>query len=443
MTGETMRTFRSATLLAALLAPGVLHAQATSGWGRVSLFWQLGRSTSVDTELRRFDDLQATLTLRSATESDGGGFEYALDTRGASASTGGEGRSNRFTLYDAWVGGRAKGGTLSARIGQMWLNDLGALGSVGGVLLETRAKEAWGIGRPRVGAFYGLEPKWFQTGYEAGVKKYGGYLAVDGDAGRRHVVGYVAVKNQGLLERSVVTVSNFIPAGKTFFLYQAAEVDLAGPGGAPAGKGLNYLFGTARWAPHKRFEIQATFHHGRSIDARTITQDQLDGRPVSASALQGLLFESVGGRVTVEVLPGLRLWGGYAREKSNRDEAGTGRLTAGLWAANVLKSGVDVTLSDNRYTQPGGGSYDGWYVSVGRGLGGGAYLSVDYSTALSVVRVADAGGVVVERRPRTRRGSLSGIFNVTRHVSLLLTADRTQDDATVELRGLLGLSYRF
>ena len=34
-----------------------------------------------------------------------------------------------------------------------------------------------------------------------------------------------------------------------------------------------------RWLP-SRFELQAIYHYGRSIDARTLSQDQINGRPI-------------------------------------------------------------------------------------------------------------------------------------------------------------------
>lgn len=439
-----MKPTRAALLLALfalLVAPaGPAAAQSLPGWGRFSLFGQYGRSNSDGGGSLTYSDLQAAFTLRSATGGDDAGMEYAIDSRGS--SYGATDRTNRLYLYDAWVGGRLSG-TVTARVGQMWLNDLGALGAVGGILAEVHPQADWAIGRPRIGIFGGLEPEAFDVGYAQGVKKYGGYLAVDGEGARRHVLGYVTIRNQGLVERSVVSMTNFIPVGREFFLYQSAEFDLVGPGGADGGKGLNYFFVNARWAPVTRLEFQAVFHRGRSIDTRTITQDQIDGRPVSPSALQGLLYESIGGRITLEIAKNVRVFGGYAQDRNNSGDAATGRISAGIWAYNLVGSGFDLTVSDNRYQQPGGTSYDGWYASLGRTIGSRAYLSVDYSTALSVLRILGEGGVTVESRPRSRRYALSGNVNVSRVVSVLLTAERLRDDTSTQDRGLLGLSFRF
>ena len=42
-------------------------------------------------------------------------------------------------------------------------------------------------------------------------------------------------------------------------------------------------------------------------------------------AIEGFLYESIGGRTTVEVAPHVRLNAGYARDKNNRDDQPTER----------------------------------------------------------------------------------------------------------------------
>ena len=195
------------------------------------------------------------------------------------------------------------------------------------------------------------------------MKKGGAYVAYDGDRGWRNVLGFVTIRNQGLVERNVVSMTNFIPIGREFFLYQAGEYDLTGPGGVGKG-GVTFIFATARWAPTRTFEIQGQYQHGRSIDARSITQDQIAGRPIDAKSLDGFLFDSMGARVTVEALRGVRVWGGYYQDKNNRDDVAATRLLFGLSAMNVLKSGFDVTATDNRTNRPGSSSYDAWYFSA-------------------------------------------------------------------------------
>lgn len=438
------RDLRAAALLVpALLAPAPsLRAQTTSsGYGRVSLFVQGGSASPFDGGAgRSFNDAWASLALRSSLAEKGSGIEYALEGRGRSYSAGDE-RESRFQLYDAWVGGRVAEGVLGARVGQMWLNELGALGAVGGLLLEVRPKSDWKAGRLRFGLFGGLDPKTWEAGYYTGVKKGGAYAVLDGENARRHVLGWVLVKNGSLTERSVVSVSNFIPAGQKFFLYQAAEYDLTGPGGQGTG-GLSYLFANARWAISTRVEVQGTFHHGRSIDTRTITQDELDGRPIDPKRLEGLLFETVGGRLSVEPIRGVRVWAGWARDKYNEDEAPGNRYSAGLYAGNVFKSRIDLNAIATRNDRPTG-AYDSWYVSLGRNFGSWLYLSIDYSTAASVIRTTGIGGLVVETRPSSRRYTLNGLVNLTRDLSLLLTVERLTDDVEAATRGMAGLTLRF
>ena len=51
----------------------------------------------------------------------------------------------------------------------------------------------------------------------------------------------MTIRNQGVTERNVLSTTNFLPFGREFFLYQAAEYDLTGPGGIGSG-GLAYFF---------------------------------------------------------------------------------------------------------------------------------------------------------------------------------------------------------
>lgn len=440
MTPRTLRLALAA--LAALSFAPAAHAQS-GGWGRITLFLQGGQTRPEDGgESTSSNEAIASVTVRSA-EREESGLEYALDGRGASYGMEGEERRSRLSLWEAWVGGRFAHGAVAVRVGQQWITDLGGLGSVGGALVEVRGRAGKGEGklRPRLGVFAGVEPKGWETGWESDVRKGGAYAALDGEGGRRHVLGFVTIRNSGLTERSVLSTTNFVPFGRTLFLYVAGEYDVASPGGRGE-KGLSYAFVNARWTLSPRVELQGLYHRGRSYDARTITQDQLDGRPVDPRLLAGFLYESGGGRLTVEVARGLRVFAGYSQDRGNRDSGSTGRITAGLHAADVFRTGIDVTVSDNRIDRPDG-AYDSWYASVGRSFGGRVYVSLDYATALSVLRFTDADGLVVETRPRTDRFSLNGNVNLGRSLSLLLAAERTSGDLSTELRGSAGFAVRF
>jgi hypothetical protein len=431
---------RSLALFAALLWGGQAAAQSALDWGSVSLFGQVLRTKATDGSGNsyNYNELDASLAVHTPpTESDGAAF--SIDTRGAEYPSM-TNQASRLTIYDAWVGGKIANGRLFMRLGQMYVNDLGSLGGVGGVHLETKS------GHLRFGVFGGLEPKGFDAGYVPDIKKGGVYAAYDGERGWKDAVGFVTIRDQSLTERNVLTTLNFIPVGQKFFLYQAAEYDLTGPGGVGSG-GLAYFFATARWAPVTTFEIQGLYQHGRSIDTRTITQDELAGRPVDAKSLQGFLFDSVGGRASFEFVRGWRLSAGYYRDKNNSDSVDTNRWQFGLSSTNVFGSGVDVFVSDNRTMRPGATSgssaYDAWYFSVGRSLGARFYLTLDYSTDLSTLKLTDSGGLTIVNQPSSRRFSLSGMFNMTRSFSIIATGEELVDDTSKQYRAFLGLTFRY
>ena len=425
---------RVLALLAALSWGGQAAAQSAMDWGRISLFGTVLRTKNTDGSTYAFNELDASVTVHTPPR-DSDGVEFSLDARGSDYPSV-TNQSSRLTVYDAWVGGRIADNRVAVRLGQMYVNDLGSLGGVGGVNLETK------VGSVHFGLFGGLEPKGFDAGYVPDVKKGGVYAAYYGERGWRDALGFVTIRNQGLTERNVLTTTNFIPIGKEFFLFQSAEYDLTGPGGVGSG-GLAYFFATARWAPVRAFEIQGLYQHGRSVDARTITQDQLAGRPVDAKSLQGFLFDSMGGRVTVEFVRGWRAWAGYYKDKNNSDSVDTNRWQFGLSSGNVFGSGLDIFVSDNRTLRPGQSSYDAWYFSVGRSLGSRFYVTLDYSSSLSVLQLTDSGGLTIVNKPSSRRFSLSGIWNMNRSFSILGTGEQLVDDTSTQYRAFLGLNFRF
>ena len=436
------RTASSCALLAFLVvATPRAGAQSTWGYGQVSLFGSVQQTSRTDGGPNyTFSEISANVAIASK-PADDGGWEYALDARGAEYPSASQ--SNRLSLYNAWVGGRTSGGRFGLRAGQMWLNDLGGLGAVGGVAFEAQPFAPSGPWRLRFGLFGGLEPDLYQVGYVSGVKKYGGYAALDGNRGWKNVLGYVRIQNEGLAERSVLTMLNFIPIGRDFFLYQAAEIDTTGPAGTEGGPQLTYIFVNARYRAATWLEFQFLYHHGTSIDTRSIAQDILNGRPVDPRALEGFLFGSIGGRVSIEPIRNLRIWGGYSQEQTSRAGESYPRYQAGISAMNVFGSGLDLTASDYRYNRPATGSYDSVYASIGRNIGPKVYLTLDYTTSLSVLRLTDSAGAIVLSRPKSKRYALSGVVNLSRAFSILLTGEQIRDDTARQFRGLLGLTFRF
>jgi hypothetical protein len=437
-------TFQRPILLLAsvlILLPAFAMADINPRWGRVSLFAQAAQRNQSGGENDLFTELVGTLRLK-APAGENGGFEYAIDTR-FSGYPSTEGRKQRISIYDAYLGWRMKGGGFRIRAGQVWLDELGGLGSMGGGVAEARPFRSLplGIGEMRVGAFYGLEPKILEAGYVSNIQKFGGYLVLDGVGTRKHVLGYVNIRNQGLTERSVLVLTNYIPIKRDFFMYQSMEYDLQGPAGQGQGR-LSYFFANARFSPLGLIEIQGTYHHGRSIDARTIADEVHSGRPVSDSALEGFLFESIGGRLTLRPLPGFQVFAGYAQDRTNERDEKRNRLTFGIYSYNIFRTGLDVRLTNSRFSQAGKSSYDSWYFSLGKTFGRSFYLEGFYSSSVSVLRYFGSQ-IQVESRPHTELFGLSSVIYLKRRVSLLLTLEKTSGDLPGELRALTGVSYRF
>jgi hypothetical protein len=421
------------------LAASAYDARRASG--RFSVFAQAAQRNLNGIDNDTFSELIGTFTLRSAVNDDGG-FEYGVDTRFAGYPST-EGRDSRASLYEAYVGWSPAGGGFRVRAGQLWLSGMGAFGSIAGASAEVRLlKEADnGVGTLKLGLFGGLEPKILELGYVPDVAKFGGYLSLESRSGRRHVLGYANVRNAGLAERSVILFSNYIPVKRSFFLYQAAEWDLQGPGGEGESK-LTYFFTNARYSPVREVEIQGVYHRGISVDTRFIADSLREGRPVSEAQLEGLLFESIGGRLTLRPWRSFQVFFGYAQDRTRQDEEKRDRYTFGVFSANLLRSGFDVTVSDTRYTTAAGSHSDAWYFSLGRDLGRSLYLDAYYRTSIAFLRLSSSG-VLVERRPYSHLYGLSSIIRIGRRASLLVTLERTDEDSLGETRLLSGLSYRF
>jgi hypothetical protein len=428
-------------VLLAVLAPApTARAQTKPAWGRIAVFGN-GSTTSRDgSPDSSFGEVIANVTFESPA-GDQVNYEYRADLRFA-GYPGVDGRPRRVSIYDAYAGARLMGGRLGVRGGQMWLTDLGGLGSVGGGMVEMRMAQGTGGARWRAALFGGFEPKIMEAGYEKQVLKAGGLMAYDGAGMRRHVLGFVHIRDNGVTERSVFSFTNYLPVFKRLFVYQIGEWDVAGPGIEGAGS-LTYFFVNGRYVVTERVEVQGLYHRGRSIDSRSIIRDQLDGRPVDPKALDGMRFESVTGRVTVRLFRNVRVYGGVGQDRNNRDDEPSSRVNVGLFAPNVLGTGIDLTVSDSRIDRGANGSYDAWYASVGRSLGSHIYLTGDYGTSLSVYRFTSSTGFVIDTRPRTQRVAFSGIFNVPHGASLQITAERVLDGDMTQTRVLSGVTYRF
>ncbi len=436
--------------LAVIVAAGDAAAQSTSSFaaagrprptGRVSVYSGNWTSTPTDAPASGFRELITQLTF-NAPDTEADGLDYGVNLRHA-GMTGGV-RPDRVSLYEGFAGVRLAGGRARLRGGHLWLNDLGALGSLAGAVAELRGapgSERNRAGRFRVGAFAGLEPRVFETGYFEGVRKLGVYGAIDGDAGRRHSVGYVLVRDHSLTERSVISTMNFLPVKRAFFLYQGAEYDLAPPAGQ-ARAGLNYFYANGRGNVGTTVQVQGSYNRGRSVDTRGLAQDVLNGRAISQASAQGLSYESVGGRLMVTPIARVSVYAGRYQDKTNRDDRPANRTTIGGNATNVGDSGFDVAASLTR-TARASGTYRADYVSLGRQIGRHVYLSGDYTTSLAVLQFSRSDGLIIEERPTNKRLSITSSVNAGPATVLQFTLDRTWDTGYRELRLLTGIAYRF
>lgn len=441
MNGLLLRPSAWLVAVAVTAVPVATRAQSslTRPTGRVSIYVNSAGRNWNDGNHQRDTDISTGATFESPRVEDNG-VEFRLDVRHTRYST--PGREDRLSVYDGYAGGRFGGDTqVHVRAGHMWLQDLGTMGSLAGGLLEVGQHRDVDEGRFRAGVFSGLEPRIYETGYAPDVRKYGGYAAYESGFLRRHVVGYTTVKQGSATERSVLSFTNYIPAGRAFFAYQAAEYEVKGPANGTAQPGLSYFLSNVRVSAGRRVEVSGTYNRGRSLDARQLTDDVINGRALTAQAVEGLHYESGGGRVTVEVVPRLRVYAGYSRDRTNREDSATGRSLFGGHVSNVFGSGFDLSASDSR-VQRSAGPYHSTYFSIGRSVGRAVYVSMDFSTSLSVVRFLRSDGVVIETRPSTRRYSGSASVTLNRYLSLITNIDQTVDGDLKELRVLTGLSYR-
>jgi hypothetical protein len=393
----------------------------------------------VDGESKQTFELASAFTFHLP-DADGSGLEAGIDVRHTRYSA--DTRPSRVSLYEGFAGARLGGhGQLRLRAGHMWLPDLGTAGAIAGGLAEFRSAPPGASARVTAGAFMGAEPLNYETGYAAGVRKFGGYVGFESGFLRRHVVGVATIRQGTLTERSMVSVTNYIPVGRSFFAYQALEYDLKGPAAGTAASGLSYFLVNARASLGSRVDLQGTYNRGRSIDARGLTEDVINGRPITSRAVEGLRYETQGGRVTVKVARGIDVYAGYARDRNNRDDAAVGRTTVGAYLSNLLSSGFDLSGSDAYIDRPTG-PYHSRYFSIGRGIGRSLYVAGDYSTSLAVVRFVRSDGVTLETRPWTKRYSGNVSATLTRAFSLNGVIDYTIDEAMKDLRLMTGLTYR-
>ena len=141
-------------VLAATLAVPALALPWKPGQARLALYFT-GASDTYDGGAATFrSETVLTFTVREETY-DKDGFFYAVDLRGSGyPSTPRSGI--RLSIFDAYAGGRLAGGALTFRLGQLWITEMGALGSIGGASVDfSLAKTS--AGKIRLGAFAGLD----------------------------------------------------------------------------------------------------------------------------------------------------------------------------------------------------------------------------------------------------------------------------------------------
>jgi hypothetical protein len=407
------------------------------GWGdaRIALYAQGINSNDVGGS-STYSEIVTQFTLNSPFNSND--WDYGVDLRTA-AYPGAEERASRVSVYNAFVGRQFD--SYAVRAGQIWLNELGSLGSIGGGVFQYKLKQNE-KNQIRFGGFGGLEPEILDAAYANGVRKFGGYVAFDGDQGRSNVIGYVNINNSGLTERSVIVFNNYLPVQKKLYLYQSAEVDLVGPGGNGSG-GLTYFFINSRYVPSTDWSIFATYHHGRSIDARSITQDELNGRPIDPARLNGLLFESFDFRAMTKVAGNLQVFGSYGQDRNNQQDQPNKRITYGFFTGSISNTGIDLHFSGNHIIPPSGSAYDSWDVSAGRMIGDKVYVSGEYASSVSLVSISDANGITLVPGPRASLYGGSALVNVNRTMALLFTVERSNDKTYSETRFLGGITLRF
>lgn len=419
---------------------GATPASRPPADGRATFLVNTASRTAEGAGTRRDTELATMFTFR-VPDVDAPGLEAAADLRYSHYTT--LGRPDRVALYDGYVGGRfGERGQFRARAGHMWLPDLGTAGALAGGLFEYRQAPAQSDRLHfSAGAFAGAEPVVYDTGYAEGVQKAGGYFTLERGFMQRHVVGYSRVTQSGALQRNLLTFTNYVPGPSGFFLYQAAEVDLTGPADGTAEGGLSYFLANVRASAGPRLELNGTYNRGRSLDAQRLTDDVLNGRPLTPEAIAGLQYSMAGGRVIVRVARQADVWAGYYRDQNNRDDEATGRLSLGGHSGNTFGTSFDVSASYARYERPTG-PYDSTYVSVGRGLGRMWYVSGDFSSSLSVVRFLNSEGVIIETRPSTTRYSGTANGMLSRHFSVMAVVDYTEDVGYHEVRLITSLTYR-
>ena len=425
-------------LVAALLFAAQATAQTAAPRGRFALFTSWSQRSWDGGAESDFTEIIANLSLHSG-DAPGSTFEYVLDTRVATYPS--TARDERVSLYEAYVGVHSRDRSWNFRLGQMWLHELGGLGSVGGLFAEYRQPTTSAWGRWRFGLFAGYELATYDLEYLTDVQKGGVYAALDGDHGRQHVLGYVRVRYQGLTERAVVVFSNFIPVGRSLRLYQALEYDTVGPAGLGDPE-LSYFMTNLNYRISSVVGIQGTYHRGRSINTRNIAEDVIDGRPVAPEALLGLLFESA--RIRLMVRPGrnISMWAGYGTDRNNRDDPTANRLNLGFSARRIFGSAADFNLSTTR-TDRGEDSYDSLWASLGYSFGPRVYISIEYRDTLSVYHLNRSDGEIIEVRPNSKMFSVTSNINLGRRFSLLLELQLLDHSDFEERRFMTGLILRF
>ncbi len=337
---------------------------------------------------------------------EGAGTEYRLNLRQSMRSS----RTPPLVVNDGYVGYRfGAQGQVRVRAGHMWLPDSARrAGSRADSSRPPAAPVGRGVRRARRSVRRPRGPR-LHHGLCAerpeSRRLCGARTGIPAAAHRRlhaHPAG-------AFVERSVVTVTNFVPMG-------FAGLHL--PGGGVRPHRSRQRRGTSRAGVPARQRARDCRTAGRSaghgpagpidrrahVDRRTAQRTRRDAGAPRRPAVR------VGGRTrdrrSRAKHPHLR----WLHPRPGQPKRSAHRPPAHRW-----------TRGKRGWFRPGrvrlefahrlpAGDYHSSYVSIGHSLGRRGYLSVDYATSLSVVRFIRSDGVVIDTRPRTRRVSGNGSF---------------------------------
>jgi hypothetical protein len=305
-------------------------------------------------------------------------------------------------------------------LGQMNLYDTAGIGQLTGAVLGFKLNKYLSVG-----GYGGFEPDIYNTRWDTGYRKFGGFLRYLGPRAKQFSLSYNRLSFDGNSERQFLYSSALLPLGHFFVLYGNLEYELA-PGTKSADR-LSRLFLNTRVNVTRYADVIAHYSSGRGLDYHRFLLEQSQDPSLQNSEIERYYYnETYGIRLGIKPLKNFRLYA--SRRESEQKDRGIKNHTTGLGfsVADLFDSGLSF-YGHYDMNRGDASESDSYYLSASRSFGKLSW-SLSFANYYNGVRFSGDGSPQVFHLPDQKTVSTNFFLILSR--SLAVSLDYAFSDQT-------------